>query len=77
MIRSLINLYIILIFVDALLSYLPQFRNKPWALKLKKLADFTCGPVRRMLPPDLPFDFSPLIVFLGLRLFVFLFEWLW
>ncbi len=70
MIRTLINLYIILLFIDAILSYLPQYQHKPWRRKIKQLADLTCGPLRKILPSDLPFDFSPLIVFAILRLVV-------
>lgn len=73
MIRILINLYILLLIVDVILSYLPQFKGQPWAIWIRKAADFTCRPIRQMLPPDLPFDFSPVIVIMGLNLFVALF----
>lgn len=71
MIRMLINLYILVLFIDVILSYLPQFRSQPWAVWIKKIADFTCRPIRQMLPPDLPFDFSPLIVIFVLNLVKF------
>jgi YggT family protein len=73
MIRALINLYLILLIVDFILSFLPQYRSQPWALWVKKAADLTCRPVRQALPPDLPYDFSYIIVFMGLNLFVALF----
>lgn len=69
MIRSLINLYVLVLIVDVILSYLPQFRNQPWARFIKKASDFTCRPIRQVMPPDLPFDFSPMIVIIGLQLF--------
>ena len=68
MISGLINLYIVLIIIDTVLSYLPQFRNQSWAQYIKKASDFTCNPVRKILPENLPADFSPLIVILGLEL---------
>ncbi|MAF77550.1 MAG: hypothetical protein CME63_03565 [Halobacteriovoraceae bacterium] len=68
MIRSLINLYVLVLIIDVILSYLPQYRHQPWAQFIKKAADFTCKPIRQIMPPDLPFDFSPMIVIMGLQL---------
>lgn len=68
MIRSIINLYVLVLIIDVILSYLPQFRHQPWAQFIKKAADFTCRPIRQVMPPDLPFDFSPMIVIMGLQL---------
>ncbi|MCY4524143.1 MAG: YggT family protein [Halobacteriovoraceae bacterium] len=68
MIRELINLYILFIIIDSVLSYMPQFRQASWAQFIKKISDFTCAPVRKLLPENLPADFSPLIVILGLQL---------
>jgi YggT family protein len=49
------------------LSYFPQFRNNEFVKGIRKAADFTEKPVRDLLPQDLPFDFSPLIVILLLN----------
>lgn len=68
MIRILIDLYLIVLFLDVILSYLPQFQRTIWRQKIKQLADLTCKPVRKVLPQDLPFDFSPIIVFMAFRL---------
>ncbi|TNF05578.1 MAG: YggT family protein [Deltaproteobacteria bacterium] len=73
MIRLLIDAYIFLLILDAILSYAPQFKNYPAVLIIRKLANYSCAPVRKLLPPDLPFDFSPIIVILLLNLFVALF----
>jgi len=62
LIRTLIELYILLLFVDVILSYLPQYRRNIWVKRVHTLANYTCSPIRRYLPNDLPFDFSPLIV---------------
>lgn len=70
MIRALINLYILLLIVDVILSYLPQFRHHPMVQWIRKAADFTCKPIRKVLPPNLPLDISPLIVILLLKLAV-------
>lgn len=70
MIRILLNLYILVIVVDIILSYLPQFKHKQWAISIRKAADFTCQPIRRILPPDLPVDVSGFIVIVGIRLII-------
>ncbi len=68
MIRVLINLYIIVLIVGAILSYLPQVRHYKWAMYIRKISDYTLNPVRRYLPKDLPFDFSVIIVIILLKL---------
>lgn len=50
------------------MSYLPQYRSQKWAQMVKQLADYTLKPIRKILPPDLPFDFSPLIIIFLLNL---------
>jgi len=72
MIRYLIQFYIILLIVDTILSYLPQWNDEKWVKKIHQVANFTLNPVRKLLPPDLPFDFSPLIVIVALKLVEFL-----
>lgn len=73
MIRFIIQLYIFAIIIHVIISYLPEFRHKSWALQLKRAVDYTAGPIRRAMPPDMPFDFSPVIVILLLELFIALF----
>jgi len=68
MIRALINLYMILIIIDTILSYLPQFRAQQWAMYIKKAADFTLNPVRKYMPKDLPVDVSPVVLIVALML---------
>jgi YggT family protein len=72
MIRALIQLYIFVLIIDVFLSFLPQVKNQPWAVAIRKAADLTCKPVRKVMPPDLPFDFSPLIVIMAFQLLQFL-----
>lgn len=68
MIRFIINIYIFIVIADAILSYLPQFQNENWAKSIKKFADYTTKPIRKLLPPDLPVDLSPLLVIFLLNL---------
>lgn len=71
-IRSLLNLYVCALILDAIFSYFPDLTKYLWRRKLKQLCDLSCDPVRKRLPPHLPFDFSPLLVILIINLFMFL-----
>lgn len=77
MIRLVIRFYTILLMLDAILSFFPEMNRKPWRLKLKKICDYTCDPIRRVLPQGLPFDFSPMIAIFLLYIFVEIFSFLW
>ena len=68
MIRLMINIYIFIVIADAIFSFLPQFKREAWVKNINKLAQYSTNPVRKLLPPDLPFDFSPLIVIFLLNL---------
>ncbi len=68
MIRFLINVYTWIVIADVVLSYVPQYQNQPWAKIIKKLAGYSLNPVRKLLPQDLPFDFSPVVVLIILQL---------
>ncbi|MEI8347837.1 MAG: YggT family protein [Pseudomonadota bacterium] len=77
MIRLIINFYVLVLIVDIILSYFPQVRGQPWAIMVKKVADFTCNPVRKILPPDWSVDISPLIVIIILKFIPPLLSLLW
>ena len=68
MIRLALKIYIIVLIADAVLSFFPQFRHNPWAKNIKKAVDFSCKPIRKFMPPDLPFDISPMIVIILIQL---------
>lgn len=71
-IRTILKLYTYAIIFDAILSYFPELQKHQWRRQLKRLCDYTCDPIRRMLPPHLPFDFSPILVILIINLLMFL-----
>lgn len=73
MIRFLLSLYVLIIILDVVLSYFPRYRYDQWVINIKKMANFSLNPVRRILPPNLSFDFSPLVVIL----LIFLLKMLW
>ena len=68
MIRFLINIYTWIVLADVVLSYFPDYQRHQWAKTIKKLAGYTLDPVRKILPADLPFDFSPIVVLVILQL---------
>jgi YggT family protein len=70
MIRWLIEIYILLLIVDAVMSFVPNpaVQHHPVARQLRKVTDVTLKPVRDLLPPNLPFDPSPIIVIMVLRM---------
>jgi len=72
MIRAILNIYIMLLIVDAVLSYFPQWHQKNWAKKIKMLADLTLNPIRKYIVQklpiqDLPLDISPIIFIIILK----------
>lgn len=69
MIRIILNIYIFIIIIDTVLSYLPPFKDALWARKIRKIVDYTLAPIRKVLPPDLPFDISPIILILLIKMF--------
>lgn len=73
MIRFLLNIYILVIVADAVLSYMPQYRNHEYVVFIRKLANYSLNPVRKFLPAELPFDISPVVVIILIRLVIELF----
>jgi YggT family protein len=70
MIRLLIDIYIMMIIVDAILSYIPQTKEYKFTQYLRMITEFPQKPIRKQLPAGLAIDPSPLIVIIVLRLFV-------
>ncbi len=70
MIHGLIEAFIILTLVDAVLSFVPNpaLRRHPMVEQLHKIVDVPQKPIRQMLPAGIPFDPSPFLVILALRL---------
>ncbi len=60
--RLLLFIYALVIIVDSIVSYFPELANSQFFKFNRKLADFSLKPVRKMLSPDLPVDFSPVVV---------------
>jgi YggT family protein len=69
-IRLSFYLYIWVVVLDWFLSFLPQFENTSWRKNIRKLSDYSCLPVRKVLPKDLTLDLSRLIVVISLKILV-------
>ena len=68
---QLINIYVLVIFGRILLSWFPISRGSPMESVYSALYTVTepvLGPVRRALPAMGGFDFSPIVVIVGLQL---------
>jgi YggT family protein len=61
-----------LIIFDIVLSYIPQARSQTWAQQLHKIADAPQKPIRDMLPRDIPFDPSPMIVIILIQVLMYI-----
>lgn len=70
MLGTLIDIYILLIIVDAVISFVPNpdIQRHPVVIQLRKITELPQRPIRQLLPPDMPFDPSPLVVVLLLRM---------
>lgn len=60
--HALLQLYVLIIFADVIMSYFPDIRRQQWAYSLHKIADVAQKPIRELLPKGLPLDPSPMIV---------------
>ncbi|MBY0518066.1 MAG: YggT family protein [Bacteriovoracaceae bacterium] len=70
MIQLVIDLFILLTLVDTVMSFIPDPKNRrhPAVMWLRKIVDVPQKPIRQLLPPNIPFDPSPLVVILVLRM---------
>ena len=65
----LINLWSLVIFVSALLSWIPNLDPyHPVVIAVRRIADLLCDPIRRLVPMgSLGIDLSPLLAILLLQ----------
>lgn len=68
MIRLLIDLFIYILVLDAILSFIPSIQNQDWVKAIRKVTNPILNPIRKLLPQDLPFDMAPLAVILLLNI---------
>ncbi len=63
---KLINLYEIVLIVRIVLTWVPHNPYHPAARFLYRVTDPVLMPVRKVVPPIMGMDISPIIVFIGL-----------
>jgi len=73
MIRALLNVYLLIVLIDVVLSYLPQYANQKWAKTIHALSEYTLMPIRRFIvskifPKDLSFDLSPVFLLVIIKM---------
>lgn len=71
LIVTVIQAYILLIFLRSILSYFPNVDyNNPLIRLLIDVTDPVLKPVRRAIGPQGGIDFSPIVVFIGLYVLI-------
>jgi len=70
----LINLLIVLVFLHAIGSWIPQVRESKFYVSLDRFISLLLDPIRRVIPPVSGLDFSPLVLLFILYLIKHLFK---
>jgi YggT family protein len=65
-----VNLYSLVLFVYAVISWIPDLRRSRWAYYLASIVEPVLMPIRRIIPPMGGLDLAFLIVILVLQLLV-------
>ena len=65
----IVNVYTLLLFVYALLSWVPDLRGR-WTYYLAAIIEPVLSPIRRVIPPIGGFDIAFLVLFLVLQLVI-------
>lgn len=72
MIHVLLQLFIYILVIDVILSWVPQARSQKWAQIIHKIADVPQKPIRDMLPKDLPLDPTPMILIILIQMLMYI-----
>lgn len=65
-----VNIYTILLFVYAVISWIPDLRQGRWVSYLAAVIEPVLSPIRRIIPPVGGFDLAFLVLLLVLQLLV-------
>lgn len=71
MIDAILQMFIYVIIVDVLLSWVPDVRRQKWAQTLHKIADAPQKPIREMLPQNMPLDPTPMIIIILIQMLMY------
>lgn len=72
MIHAILQIYIYIIILDVILSWVPQVREQQWARYVRTAADVTLKPIRDLFPRDIPMDPSPMIVIILIQILMYI-----
>ena len=72
MIAAILEIFILLTFIDVIIGFVPdeKIRRHPVVVQLRAIVDVPQRPIRNLLPPNIPFDPSPMVVILVLRMVI-------
>jgi len=65
-----VNVYTILLFVYAIVSWIPDLRRGRWVYYLASLIEPVLAPIRRIIPPLGGLDLAFLVLLLALQLLI-------
>lgn len=71
MIDAILQIFIYIIIIDVLMSWVPQARSQKWAQMLHKIADAPQKPIREMLPQNMPLDPTPMIIIILIQMLMY------
>lgn len=71
MIDAILQMFIYVIIVDVLLSWVPDVRRQKWAQTLHKIADAPQKPIRERLPQNMPLDPTPMIIIILIQMLMY------
>ncbi len=72
LLKTLVWLYIIVIFIQVAISWINPHAYNPLTVIMHQLTEPVMKPARRMIPPAGGFDWSPLVVLIALNLMLIL-----
>ncbi len=68
-IRTGLSLYIYLVILDTILTFIPKWEKENWRLKIRDWSNYTLNPIRNKIEIlKLPIDISPLVLILLIQL---------
>lgn len=70
LLQWVVNVYTLLLFVYAVLSWIPELRRGRWSYYLGRIIEPVLGPIRRVIPPVGGLDLAFLVLVLVLQLLI-------
>jgi len=72
LIHNFLRLFVLIIFADVIMSYIPELKTNKWARLIHKIADAPQKPIREALPGNMPLDPTPMIVIFLINILMYL-----